>query len=248
VTSQLPLTHRTRTHYERFPFVQGGTPRVQKWAQRLQADLPELTPGSLVLDVGSGSGEVAAACMSLGMQVCAVDLTKAATAATYRLGVAACQGDALHLPFRCHSIDHVVAIGVLHHTADFVTSLAEAARTSRGTVSLLLYSKYTPYHLLYRLTCPLRSRVDVSWLERAPWSMFSLARPVVRRLTGQTLGDEQLRRLFADQFWTPRASFHTRRDVAKQASTLGMRLERRRRYLGYSGLYVLRLIGEPRAH
>src|ERR1035437_972309 len=243
--SQWLLTQRTRAHYEQFPFIQGGALRIQAWARRLQTNLPELIPGTAVLDVGCGSGEVAAACRSLSLEVCAVDLTAVAVTATHALNVPVCQGDALHLPFLDHSVDHVVAIGVLHHTPDCAQALSEAARVSRCTVIVLLYSKYTPYHLLYALAHPLRSRVDVSWLERVPKSMLLLARLSARMLTGQTLDDDQLRRVIADQFWTPQASFHTRREVVRWAGTLGLRLVRRRRHLGYSGLYVLQHLDAP---
>jgi hypothetical protein len=138
-----------------------------------------------------------------------------------------------------------LAIGVLHHTPDCAQALSEAARVSRSTVIVLLYSKYTLYHLLYALAGPLRRRVDVSWLERVPKAMILLARLSTRMLTGLTLDDDQLRRMIADQLWTPQASFHTGREVRRWSSTLGLRLVRRRRYLGYSGLYVLRHIDVP---
>jgi ubiquinone/menaquinone biosynthesis C-methylase UbiE len=245
MTSQSALTRQTRAHYERFPFVQGGSPRIQKWARRLLVEIPELTPGSLVLDVGCGSGEVAAACVSLGMAVCAVDLTSVAIAAAHRLDIAVCQGDALRLPFGDRSFDQVIAMGVLHHTAECSQAFAEAARVSRRTVIALLYSKYTPYHLLYRVIQPFCQRVDASLLERMPTPMLRITRFTARHLTGQVFNDDQLRRLLADQFWTPHATFHTRREVARWAEALGMRLVRHRRYSGYSGLYVVRHI-DPR--
>ncbi|MGI8335194.1 class I SAM-dependent methyltransferase [Actinomadura scrupuli] len=235
---------RTKAHYETYPFLEGGPRRVARWAERLRAELPDaLLSGSLVLDVGCGSGEVAQSLAGRGARVVGLDLTEAAARRTRGRGerVTACQASALALPFPSRVFDHTVSIGVLHHTPDAFRGLAEMVRVTRsgGRIVILLYARWTPYHLLYGVTAPLRRRVPVRRLDDVPpWALACL-RPGVRLLIGQRLSDDQLRRLVADQIWTPRATFDGPTQIRRWARTLGVRLRARRRIFGYSNVFIL---------
>jgi SAM-dependent methyltransferase len=234
----------TKAHYETYPFLEGGPRRVALWADRLGADLPDaLVSGSLLLDVGCGSGEVARSLAGRGAHVVGLDLTEAAARRTRRRGdgISSCQASALALPFPSATFDHAVSIGVLHHTPDAFRGLAEMVRVTRpgGRVVILLYARWTPYHLLYTVTAPLRRRVPVHWLEDMPRWLLACLRPGARVLIRQRLSDDQLRRLVADQIWTPRATFHSPAEVRGWSKALGIRLRARRRILGYSNVFIL---------
>ncbi|HMJ78876.1 MAG TPA: class I SAM-dependent methyltransferase, partial [Iamia sp.] len=100
---------RTRMHYERMPFVEGGAARIAVWTRRAARDLPHLTGGATVLDLGCGSGEVAEALRGTGSSVVCLDLTARAAVRAHQRGLPAVRGDALALPFADRSVDHVLA-------------------------------------------------------------------------------------------------------------------------------------------
>jgi ubiquinone/menaquinone biosynthesis C-methylase UbiE len=237
------LTARTRAHYETFPFVEGGSKRIEHWSGRIRQLLPDvLVRGAQVLDVGCGTGEAARGLADRGARMVCLDLTEAAICLSRKLNdrVLACQADALALPFADSSFDHAVAIGVLHHTPDCRRGLEEMARVTRrhGRVVVLLYSRWTPYHLLYRMTALLRSRIPVKRLEHIPGWLLALIRLIVAAQVHQRLDDLQLKRLLADQLWTPQASFHTARQVKRWASNAELQLVRRRWLFLHANLFA----------
>jgi ubiquinone/menaquinone biosynthesis C-methylase UbiE len=234
----------TKAHYEAFPFVAGGAKRIRHWSGRLRESLPdELLRGRTVLDLGCGSGEATRGLADRGAHMVSVDLTMAAAASTRDLNrdAAVCQANALELPFGDSSFFHSVAIGVLHHTPDTRSGLQEMARVTEagGRIVILLYSRWTPYHLLYTSSAPLRARIPVQRLDRAPRWMLSVMRIVVAAQIGQFLADAQLKRLLADQFWTPRASFHSWRKITSWAHELGLAVAWRRRLIFHANLVAL---------
>ncbi|MFD8495894.1 class I SAM-dependent methyltransferase [Amycolatopsis sp. NPDC059657] len=233
----------TRAHYERYPFIEGGALRIALWRSRLAEFLPDgLIRGARVLDVGASVGEVARSLADRGAEVTCVDLTTAATRRCRELNPAlgVVQADALTLPFRDASFDHSIAIGVLHHTTDCAKGLREMARVTSpgGSLVVLLYSKGTPYHAMYALTAPIRARWTVDALEALPrWAKNAL-RSILKVQIGLRLDDRMLRRLAADQVWTPRATFHTTREVARWGRECGLRLVKRKRIPFYSKIFV----------
>jgi 2-polyprenyl-3-methyl-5-hydroxy-6-metoxy-1,4-benzoquinol methylase len=202
---------RTRAHYERYPFLDGGEPRQGHWRRRLARHLPcDELDGATVLDAGCGSGDIARTLTDAGAQVTGIDLTAAATRRTAEKLSTACvaQASVLALPFRDGTFDYAVSIGVLHHTPSVPLGLAELARVTRGRIVVLLYRRWTPYHLAYVLATPLR-RIDVGVLDRVPAWLLRPASVAISAQRGQRLAPEQIRCLLADQFWTPTASFHS---------------------------------------
>jgi ubiquinone/menaquinone biosynthesis C-methylase UbiE len=237
------MTSWTRAHYEAFPFIEGGPKRVQLWSARLRTELPDdLLQGALVLDVGSSTGEVAQGLANRGARMVCLDLTQRALrrGREVNLDVTPCQGNALALPFKSGSFDHSIAIGVLHHTPDCWLGLAEMARVTRthGRVAVLLYSRWTPYQLVYRMAAPLRSCVPPNRLNGLPEWTMRFMRLLVATQIHQRLDDSQLKRLLADQLWTPHASFHTAHQVNRWASGLGLRLVHHRSIPFYSNTFV----------
>ena len=114
----------TRSHYEVAPFLEGGEPRIAYRRERLRSIVGASRPGmSSALEVGCGSGELTRALMDLGYDAVAMDLTRRACLRARDREISAVQGNALALPMRSRSVDLVIAIGVLHHTPDWVTAL-----------------------------------------------------------------------------------------------------------------------------
>ncbi|ROP35735.1 class I SAM-dependent methyltransferase [Saccharothrix texasensis] len=242
------MSARTQAHYERFPFVQGGERRVRHWVRRLRPFLPDaVLHGSTVLDAGCGSGEVSRGLFDRGAQVVAFDLTSTATGRTCLLnpGALVCQADVLHLPLPDGAVDHSVSVGVLHHTPDCLAGLRELARVTRpgGSIVVMLYARWTPYHAVYAATGPLRRRVEVTVLDRVPRWCWHVVRFIVAAQVGQRLGDEQLKGLVADQVWTPRATFCSARTIALWAAALGLVVHRRKPLFLHANLVELRHAG-----
>jgi ubiquinone/menaquinone biosynthesis C-methylase UbiE len=238
-------TRSTRAHYEVFPFVQGGERRVRHWQRRLRPFLPDAAlRESVVLEVGCGSGEATRGLIDRGAQVIAVDLTDTAVQRTQLLNPEAMvfQANALCLPLPDSSVDHSVSIGVLHHTADCFAGLAELARVTRpgGSIVVMLYARWTLYHAVYVAAAPLRRHVPVTALRRVPHWCWHIMRVVVAAQVGQWRADTQLASLLADQLWTPRATFHSARMIARWAATLDLTVHRRKRLYLHANLVELR--------
>jgi ubiquinone/menaquinone biosynthesis C-methylase UbiE len=237
------LARAIRSHYEQYPFIEGGQARIDLWTPRLRSLLPnELIRGARVLDVGSSVGEVARSLADRGAWVACLDVTRAATLGCRERHemLRVVQADALALPFRSDAFEHSIAIGVLHHTPDCRRGLAEMSRVTRrgGRIVVLLYNRWTPYHALYAATPRLRRRHSADLVDRLPRWAITPIRATVRVQIGLTLDNQQLKRLIADQIWTPHASFHTSREVDRWARQLGLKLVRRKRIPLYSTIFV----------
>jgi ubiquinone/menaquinone biosynthesis C-methylase UbiE len=120
-----------------------GTPEQERlveqaehWRHRLIADGTQLEPGTRLLEVGTGVGAVLAV---LGQEFPGLSLTgvdiepkqlEFARGHLERSGVEAAllEADALALPFRDESFDHVWMMWLLEHVADPPAALREARR------------------------------------------------------------------------------------------------------------------------
>lgn len=106
----------------------GGDDRGALVAEALA---PWLPPGRL-LEIGVGTGVVAAGLRAVGREVVGVDLSRPMlTRARDRLGARVAQGDAQRLPVRDGGVSALYAVWVLHLVADVGAVLAECVRVIR---------------------------------------------------------------------------------------------------------------------
>jgi ubiquinone/menaquinone biosynthesis C-methylase UbiE len=100
--------------------------------ERIAADLVSwLAPGA-VLEVGVGTGIVAAALRARGVPVYGMDLSAGMLRrAVDRLGRVVVRVDALALPIASGSVDNVLFVAALHAIGDVPGAVAEAARVLR---------------------------------------------------------------------------------------------------------------------
>ena len=113
---------------DRYDDSRGGAAR----GERIAADLMSwLAPGA-VLEVGVGTGIVAAGLRARGVPVHGVDLSTAMLRrAVDRLGPAVVRADALALPVASGVVDNVLFVAALHAIGDVPGAVAEAARVLR---------------------------------------------------------------------------------------------------------------------
>ncbi|MGW7278781.1 class I SAM-dependent methyltransferase [Streptomyces sp. NPDC054844] len=122
---------RQATEYDA---ARGGLERGRQAARDL---LPHLAPGT-VLDVGVGTGAVAAALHAADREVLGADLSLPMLhQAVNRLGSAVVCADATALPFASRSVGNVLFAHVLHLVDDLDGAVAEAARVLRPGGRLL---------------------------------------------------------------------------------------------------------------
>jgi SAM-dependent methyltransferase len=143
---------------DRYDGTRGGDERGRRAAGEIGAHLRE---AQLILEVGVGTGLVAAALLAAGHRVVGADLSHAMLArAASRLGSRVCQADALRLPFPDEAVDAVVAVHVLHLVADVEGVLAEGFRVLRAGGTLVATTTERPdYHdAVGALIAPLMAR------------------------------------------------------------------------------------------
>ncbi|HEY7283383.1 MAG TPA: class I SAM-dependent methyltransferase [Actinomycetota bacterium] len=107
----------------------GGKPRAERFAVAIA---PHLDTAVVTLDVGVGTGILAAALVRRGFRFVGVDLSAAMLAkARERLGNRVARGDARRLPVRDASVDQALSVWVLHVVGDATAVLREVARVLR---------------------------------------------------------------------------------------------------------------------
>ena len=114
---------RVADSYDR---TRGGEARAERYADALA---PHLEPGVPTLDVGVGTGIVAAALTRRGFPFLGVDLSpEMLRKAQQRLGNRVVLGNARRLPVREAGVHQALSVWVLHVSGDVPGVLAEVAR------------------------------------------------------------------------------------------------------------------------
>ncbi|MGE5831184.1 MAG: class I SAM-dependent methyltransferase [Micromonosporaceae bacterium] len=114
---------------DRYDETRGGAKRGAEMLADIQ---PWLRPGP-VLEVGVGTGLVAAALVAAGTPTLGVDLSpRMAARARGRLGARVAVGDARRLPVRSAGVANVLFVWALHVVGDVTAALAEASRVVPG--------------------------------------------------------------------------------------------------------------------
>ena len=135
-----------------------------------RACLAFASPGERWLDVGCGTGHLAAALAAAGLQVTGVDAdSRMIAAAKTRFPELSFEtADASFLPFPDGSVDGIVATSVLGCLEDPAGFVAEAARVLRpaGTVVLTFTNRSSPLHAVGNLPCPARA-TTISHIRRS---------------------------------------------------------------------------------
>jgi SAM-dependent methyltransferase len=125
VTGSTPFDRVARTYDE----TRGGMARGRRLARLLAELLPDRDP---LLEVGVGTGAVAAGLTELGRTVVGVDLSLPMLAmARERIPGRVAAADALRLPVPTGAVAGVLLIHVLHLVAEIPATLAEAGRVLR---------------------------------------------------------------------------------------------------------------------
>ena len=139
------LQEQTRSHYNDSPFIEGGPKRIAWWREYLKPFLPDADiQGRLIADIGSRVGEISSALHQAGARPVCLDISERSLERCREINpdAAIFHGNALDLPFADAAFDHVISIGVLHHTPDCRKGFSEAARilAPGGTFLVFLYS------------------------------------------------------------------------------------------------------------
>jgi len=243
------LQTQTQSHYDKYPFIEGGENRIAWWRAYLRDFLPdEHIAGRTVVDVGSGIGEISRGLIDRGAQVTSLDVSLQSLTRCREINPEATvyHGSALELPFDDEMFDHAISIGVLHHTPDCRRGFHEVARVTApgGTVVVFLYNFWSIYNPIFQAFKPLKGLIP---LDRVPVWMLRSLQPFARTHLGQRLSDDQLRRLLGDKLWTPQATFHSVAQVRRWGEEEGLRMIGRKRfYLGYANVMCLKKDGTMR--
>ncbi|MFD9355096.1 class I SAM-dependent methyltransferase [Streptomyces sp. NPDC060031] len=138
----------------------GGTARAAGFADQLA---PLLDPAHPVLDVGVGTGVVAAELTARGHRVCGVDLSPGMLAlARTRLGQRVAVADAGRLPIRTASVTQAVSTWLLHTGVDRRAVFGEVARVLRpgGLYLVIPAGGMRPTDDIGRIVNELEDRLD----------------------------------------------------------------------------------------
>ncbi len=127
----------------------------------------------------------------------------------------------LNLPFEDNSFDVVISSGVVHHTPDAKKSVMELKRIvkPKGLLYLLIYRKPS-IHYIERITSGALIRkiheISKQFTDKVLVRLFIpiiyLGRVIVYK-TFKQANYQNYKNYFYDRFITPRATFHTKKEV-----------------------------------
>ena len=229
------LQKQTRAHYNDFPF-DFLTEEDERNIEHLQPALflrfaeRHLKPGARVAEIGCGSGRATLFMARRGIDLVAVDISLGSLRLARRRASDSkfVLASNLSLPLLDGVFDAVVSDGVIHHTPDAYRSFCENARILRsgGTMYVGVYRRKRYYYYLYTYLGP-----PIRWLEKNKFGkalILSTLLPIYyavhlikSRGTRTWYGAKNL---FYDYIITPRATFHTREEIAEWGRHNGLAL------------------------
>jgi SAM-dependent methyltransferase len=233
------LQLQTQSHYDKYPFIEGGANRISWWRDYLRDFMPaEDIEDKFIIDVGSSVGEISRGLLDRGARMLCFDLSLQSLRRCRQVNPEAqvVHGSALDLPFPDGAFDHAISIGVLHHTPDCRRGFKELSRVVApgGTVVVFLYNWWNIYNPIYNGFKPVRALLP---LDRVPRLFLRLLQPFVKGHLGQSLSDQELRNLLGDKLWTPQATFHSLSEVCKWGEEEGLEFVANKKfYLGYANV------------
>jgi len=145
----------------------------------LERPIPELPPGSEVLDVGCGGGRYMGQLARRGVRIVGVDANKHAVAECRERGLNVIVGVAEKLPFEDRSFDAIVCNGVLPYVRERAC-IQEWARVLRPGGTVFVMTHGIGYALWVIVHTP--------FLETKAYGAMMLVSTVLYRITGKRLG------------------------------------------------------------
>ncbi len=122
----------TRPRYGHFNWVAPLYDRVFRWlGHDTLFNHLQVEPGQVVLDIGGGTGRVAAALSGAGARLIVVDPSPGMLSQTLDKRLLAARAVAEHLPFATSSIDRIYIVDAFHHFADQTAAAGELVRVLR---------------------------------------------------------------------------------------------------------------------
>ncbi len=249
------LREKTRRHYDSYPFDIGFSSNIEHLMdKRLLGELLDkgFLRGKSVADIGCGVGRVLrylalqGGCEQLiGADLSIASLRRIAKDSAHSL----VNADNLHLPFKDFAFDMVISIGVIHHTPDARAAFDELCRIVKpgGHIYLSVYHRYGLYYYLFntlgKLCCWLdrttRGRLILQYIF-LPIYYLLVFLPMMLISTGSIkYGMDKAMNLFADQYLTPQAVFHTKGQIMDWAQEKRLRLLEFRREMGLKTITFL---------
>lgn len=141
---------------ERYDEARGGESRGERFAAAIEPHL-SIAPGAVVLEVGVGTGVVAAALRKQGRRAIGVDIAmEMLRVAARRAPGAVARYDGRSLPFADESLDAAYMVWVMHLVDDQAGTLREVARVLRSDGRLVIATtNREPEDEMRRITEPM---------------------------------------------------------------------------------------------